>query len=73
MTDRPFEKVRYLDDVEFHLLERALVRLEDEKLTDDEYQFADDLGRRLIDYGRRTIVTGRQWQKMERLKEKYLD
>jgi hypothetical protein len=73
MTDRPFEKTRYLDAEEYRDLERALVKLEDVQLGDDDWHFVDDLGRRVIEFGRRTIVTHRQWKELERLKEKYLE
>jgi hypothetical protein len=57
---------------EFKALEKALVQLEDEDLSEWDREFIDGLGKRVIKYGRRVVITGAQQKQLDRIKEQYL-
>lgn len=57
---------------EFQKLERALVKLEDEDLSTWDREFIDDMGKRVIKFGRRIRISGTQEKQFERIKEQYL-
>lgn len=57
---------------EYRAIERALVRLEDEDLSEWDREFIDHMGKRLISFERRMRVSGAQQKQFDRIKEQYL-
>ena len=64
--------IAYMTESEFKALEKTLSKLDDADLGEWDRDFVDDMCRRVFKFERRTIVTGRQWQQIERMKEQYL-
>lgn len=67
-----FETTRYLSTNELKALERDLCRLDDCDLDDWDFEFIEDLSNRVIKYGKRVVITGRQWEQFERIKGEHL-
>lgn len=71
--ENPFQSSRYPTPDELKDLERTLGKLDDvQTLGDWDAEFVDDMCRRVIKYGKRTVVTARQWNQIERLKKEHL-
>lgn len=63
----------YLDPLEFKELERTLIDLDDVVFENDwDTEFVEDMCQRVMKYGKRVIFSVRQWQTIQRLKEKHL-
>lgn len=53
-------------------LEHNLSKLDDCDLGEWDRDFIDSLSKRVIRYGAKTVITGKQWAQLERIKEQYL-
>lgn len=57
---------------ELRELERTLLALDKEDLSDWDRTFVDDTVARVAKYGQRTVLTGKQTEQLERMKGQYL-
>ncbi|WP_137390867.1 hypothetical protein [Rhodoligotrophos defluvii] len=57
---------------EFDDLKRTLLDLEDRDLSNWDRNFVEDMFKRVEKWGVDTIVTGRQWEQLQRMREQYV-
>ncbi len=72
MTDTTTDESGLIPLSEYKALEKALVRLEDEDLSEWDRDFIDQMGKRFIAFGRRIRISGAQQKQFDRIKEQYL-
>lgn len=72
-VDDEFETTRYLTPAELKDLEHTLAKLDDVVFEGDwDTEFVEDMCRRVLKYGKRVVVTARQWKQLQRLKDAHL-
>lgn len=61
-----------LSALELKMLSRTLDRLSDQDLSDWDRNFVEDMTKRVIKHGTRTVLSERQEEQIERMKGQYL-
>ncbi len=61
-----------MTEAEWANLDSVLAKLSDQDLGAWDQDFVDDMIKRLAKYGTSVTVSARQWEQLERLKDKHL-